>query len=164
MATAMSYTGRRRSLNKYLPISVRAAAESIASRPTRLRSRYGVASRPYNIFYSVYVIIWRVEIYIRFPGNPCRTIQNNCKKTLIYIAVVANKELIWYYTLIPPVLVLFQLLYNWLSRGAQDAIHSPLSTNQKLKLEIKAKWAFACRLFKPSFWLIKPRSLQVNAP
>lgn len=46
IATAMSYTGSRRSRNKYLPMSVSAAAESIASRPTRFRSKYGVASRP----------------------------------------------------------------------------------------------------------------------
>lgn len=47
MATAISYTGSRRSRNKYFPMSVRAAAESIASRPTRFRSKYGVASLPY---------------------------------------------------------------------------------------------------------------------
>lgn len=46
IATAISYTGSRRSRNKYFPISVRAAAESIASRPTRFRSKYGVASLP----------------------------------------------------------------------------------------------------------------------
>lgn len=46
MATAMSYTGSLLSLNRYLPISVRAAAESIASVPTRFFSKYGVASRP----------------------------------------------------------------------------------------------------------------------
>lgn len=33
-------------------MSVRAAAESIASRPTRFRSKYGVASRPYFFFCS----------------------------------------------------------------------------------------------------------------
>lgn len=48
IATAMSYTGKRRSRNKYFPISVSAAAESIASLPTRFRSKYGVASRPCN--------------------------------------------------------------------------------------------------------------------
>lgn len=47
IATAISYTGSRRSRNKYFPISVRAAAESIASRPTRFRSKYGVASLPW---------------------------------------------------------------------------------------------------------------------
>lgn len=46
IATAISYTGKRRSLNKYLPISVRAAAESIASLPTLFLSKYGVASLP----------------------------------------------------------------------------------------------------------------------
>lgn len=48
MATAISYTGSRLSLNKYFPISVKAAAESMASRPTRFRSKYGVASLPYE--------------------------------------------------------------------------------------------------------------------
>jgi hypothetical protein len=46
IATAMSYTGKRLSLNKYFPMSVKAAAESIASLPTRFRSKYGVASLP----------------------------------------------------------------------------------------------------------------------
>ena len=45
-ATAMSYTGSLLSRNRYFPMSVKAAAESMASRPTLFRSRYGVASRP----------------------------------------------------------------------------------------------------------------------
>lgn len=47
-ATAMSYTGNLLSRNRYFPMSVSAAAESIASRPTRFLSRYGVASLPYK--------------------------------------------------------------------------------------------------------------------
>lgn len=43
-ATAISYTGNRRSLNRYLPMSVSAAAESMASLPTLFLSKYGVAS------------------------------------------------------------------------------------------------------------------------
>lgn len=46
-ATAMSYTGSLLSRKRYLPMSVRAAAESIASLPTRFLSKYGVASRPW---------------------------------------------------------------------------------------------------------------------
>lgn len=42
----MSYTGSLLSLNRYFPMSVKAAAESIASVPTRFFSKYGVASRP----------------------------------------------------------------------------------------------------------------------
>lgn len=43
-ATAISYTGSLRSLNRYFPMSVSAAAESIASLPTLFLSKYGVAS------------------------------------------------------------------------------------------------------------------------
>ena len=39
MATAMSYTGSLLSRKRYFPMSVRAEAESIASLPTRFRSR-----------------------------------------------------------------------------------------------------------------------------
>ena len=39
MATAISYTGNLLSRKRYLPISVKADAASIASRPTRFRSR-----------------------------------------------------------------------------------------------------------------------------
>lgn len=46
MATAMSYTGSLLSLNKYFPMSVKAAAESMASLPTLFLSKYGVASLP----------------------------------------------------------------------------------------------------------------------
>ena len=46
IATAISYTGNLLSRNRYFPISVKADAESIASLPTLLRSKYGVASRP----------------------------------------------------------------------------------------------------------------------
>lgn len=42
----MSYTGSLLSRKRYLPMSVSAAAESIASLPTRFLSKYGVASRP----------------------------------------------------------------------------------------------------------------------
>ena len=48
MATAISYTGNLLSRNRYLPMSVSADAASIASLPTRLRSKYGVASLPYK--------------------------------------------------------------------------------------------------------------------
>ena len=48
IATAISYTGNLLSRNRYFPISVKADAESIASLPTLLRSKYGVASRPWK--------------------------------------------------------------------------------------------------------------------
>lgn len=38
-ATAISYTGSLRSLNRYLPMSVSAAAESMASLPTLFLSK-----------------------------------------------------------------------------------------------------------------------------
>ena len=54
MATAMSYTGSLRSRKRYLPMSVRADAASIASRPTLFLSRYGVASRPCKYHKNIY--------------------------------------------------------------------------------------------------------------
>ena len=62
MATAMSYTGSLRSRKRYLPMSVRAEAASMASRPTRFLSRYGVASRPWN---QLDVTEICTEIYLR---------------------------------------------------------------------------------------------------
>lgn len=54
-ATAMSYTGSLLSRKRYLPMSVRAAAESIASLPTRFLSKYGVASRPWIQYNFIYI-------------------------------------------------------------------------------------------------------------
>lgn len=67
MATAMSYTGNLLSLNRYLPISVNAAAESIASVPTRFFSKYGVASRPCkNQWYNLLQIAMAEEKVYEF--------------------------------------------------------------------------------------------------
>lgn len=64
-ATAMSYTGSLLSRKRYLPMSVSAAAESIASLPTRFLSKYGVASRPwqYNFIFCLYTRGKRRAIY-----------------------------------------------------------------------------------------------------
>lgn len=63
-ATAMSYTGSLLSRKRYLPMSVRAAAESIASLPTRFLSKYGVASRPWAQYNFAFVYTYAGECAI----------------------------------------------------------------------------------------------------
>ena len=87
MATAMSYTGSLRSRKRYLPMSVRADAASMASRPTLFLSRYGVASRPckYRDVTKIFteIFFWILEII-----NPGQFVSIKLKDTEMHIKYV----------------------------------------------------------------------------